>query len=233
MEFVLIEAGTFRAGTPMDEPMRESQETSHQVTLTRSFYLGRFEVTQAEWRAVLDERPSRFGGCGPRCPVENVSLIDIERFIAELSRRSGLSFRLPTEAEWEYACRAGGEAAFGAASSLSSEEANFDGREPYPGAAPGPYLARPTSVGTFRPNAWGVYDMSGNVWEWCLDDHCPYPEQTVTDPVGRCRSPYKVIRGGSWHFGPDSARCGLRYTHRPQDLGPSLGFRLVRGIVEP
>ncbi len=134
---------------------------------------------------------------------------------------------MPTEAEWEYACRAGTTTAFGVAERIDSWQANFDGRDPYPGATPGPYVAATTPVGTYPPNAWGLYDMHGNVWEWCEDDHCPYPETPQTDPLARCDSGLRVIRGGSWYYGPDSARCGLRYTHRSIDDGPSLGFRLV------
>ena len=145
----------------------------------------------------------------------------------------GPGFRLPTEAEWEYACRAGRRTAFGTGAAISSELANFDGREPHPGAEPGPYLGRPAPVGSYPPNDWGLYDMNGNVWEWCEDEHCPYPEAPVTDPVGSCGAVLRVIRGGSWYFGPDSARCALRYTHRPVDDGPSLGFRVVREVEPP
>jgi len=92
----------------------------------------------------------------------------------------------------------------------------------------GEYRQTPTPVGHFVPNAWGLHDLHGNVWEWVEDEHCPYPEGPSTDPVGQCGAERRVIRGGSWYFNADSARCALRYTHRPQDRGPSLGFRLVR-----
>jgi formylglycine-generating enzyme required for sulfatase activity len=228
MEFVRIEAGSFAMGTPADEPMREAQEVLHTVTLTEPLWLGRAEVTQGEWERVMGENPSRFVDCGPRCPVETVSYVEIEAFVAALAELTGERFRLPTEAEWEYACRAGSTSAFGVGERIGSDVANFDGSDPYPGAEPGPYLERPTPVGSYPPNAWSLYDMNGNVWEWTEDDHCPYPEGPVVDPLARCDSGLRVIRGGSWYFGPDSARCGLRYTHRPVDDGPSLGFRLVR-----
>ncbi len=229
MQFALIEPGLFVMGSPADEPGRELQEVEHVVTLTRPFYLGRYEVTQAEWAEVMGDNPSRFPECGPDCPVETVNLARIRSFLEELSR-SGERFRLPTEAEWEYACRAGRRGAFGVDAALSSLEANFDGREPHPGALAGPYREGPTPVGSFPPNDWGLYDMNGNVWEWCQDEHCPYPDAPVEDPVGSCDAVLRVIRGGSWHYGPDSARCGLRYTHRPVDDGPSLGFRVVREV---
>jgi formylglycine-generating enzyme required for sulfatase activity len=227
MDFVRIEPGSFDMGTPLDEHMRESQEVLHRVTLTRAFYLARFEVTQAQWERVLGENPSQFRDCGPDCPVENVSYVEIEEFLAAFETLSGERFRLPTEAEWEYACRAGQTSTFGIGERISSELANFDGSDPYPGADPGPYIKRPTPVGSYPPNAWGLSDMNGNLWEWTEDDHCPYAEGEAVDPLARCDAELRVIRGGSWYYGPDSARCGLRYTHRPVDDGPSLGFRLV------
>ena len=118
-------------------------------------------------------------------------------------------FRLPTEAEWEYACRAGGTGAYGASNAIDRTRANYDG-------------ARTRPVGSYPPNAWGLFDMSGNVWEWTSDDYAPYPHAPA-QPGPAYTGRRKVIRGGSWKFGDDSARCGLRYTHRPQDRGYSLG----------
>jgi formylglycine-generating enzyme required for sulfatase activity len=177
-----------------------------------------------------------------------VSYLDVERFITQLNASSHWpGFRLPTEAEWEYACRAGGTHAFGARDTLSTDEADFDGDYPYAGAPKGLNRAATVPVGSFRANAWGLFDMSGNVWEWTSDDYAPYgrPEglrydraretwsrssgdtQPVPPPAPTWAPDRKVIRGGSWLFGADSARCGLRYTHRPQDRGPSLGVRLA------
>lgn len=226
IELVRVPAGTFRMGTPPAEQGREAQEVLHEVTLTRPFYLGKYEVTQAEWTRVMGSNPSQFQSCGPSCPVERVSLHDVEAFIGRLNERAGPGFRLPTEAEWEYACRAGGTEPFGHSSSLSSRDANIDGRYPY-NASKGTARNETTPAGYFAPNAWGFFDMSGNVWEWTADSQCPYPSGSVTDPVGTCSSDYHVIRGGSWKFDGNSARCGLRYTHRPQDLGDSLGFRIA------
>jgi formylglycine-generating enzyme required for sulfatase activity len=214
MPFARIPAGSFEMGTPETEPQREAQERLHPVTLTHSFYMGVHEVTQHEWTRVMGTNPSNFAGC-PRCPVERVSYGDVEAFIARLNAASAWpGFRLPTEAEWEYACRAGGREAFGADPTIATSRANYDGRRTRP-------------VGSYPPNAFGLFDMSGNVWEWTSDDHCAYGEGRVSDPRARCTSGLKVIRGGSWRFGADSARCGLRYTHRPQDRGYSLGVRLA------
>ena len=232
MEFVRLEPGRFTMGSPESEPMREPQELEHEVELTGPFYLGRYEVTQGEWQEVMEDNPSRFLECGADCPVETVSYHDVQAFITTLSELSGERFRLPTEAEWEYACRAGTLSTFGLGHAISSHQANFDGREPYPGARTGPFVSATTPVGSFAANEWGLHDMNGNVWEWVEDTHCPYPEGMVADPLGRCDHELLVIRGGSWYYGPDSARCALRYTHRPQDDGPSLGLRLVRELPD-
>lgn len=226
VEFIRLPAGTFTMGTPATEQGREPQESLHEVTLTRPFYFGKYEVTQAQWARAMGTNPSQFQSCGPSCPVERVNFHEVEEFIRRLNEQGGPGYRLPTEAEWEYACRAGGSAPFGSASSLSSRDANIDGAFPY-NAPKGTARNKTTPVGYFPANALGFLDMSGNVWEWTADWHCPYPDGAVTDPVGSCSSEYRVIRGGSWKFDGNSARCGLRYTHRPQDLGYSLGFRLA------
>jgi len=229
MDFIYVHPGTFLMGTPLDEPERRSDETLHEVQLTRGFYLGRYEVTQQEWATVMGENPSNFADCGPRCPVEKVSYFRIEEFIRQLQESSpGSRFRLPTEAEWEYACRAGTQTPFSTGATLSTADANFDGRYPYAGDPPGTYLKSTAPAGSYPPNPWGFYDMHGNVWEWCSDWYAPYPTGIARDPRGAEVGELHVIRGGSWYFGADSARSGSRYTHRPQDDGFSLGFRLVR-----
>jgi len=224
MEFVRVPAGRFVMGTPAGEAGREAQETAHAVTLTRAFLLGRFEVTQAQWERVMGTRPSRFAGDGAR-PVESVSRTDVEAFLAGLARLSpGSVFRLPTEAEWEYACRAGTATAYASGDTLTPAQANVRPA----GVADATYGGHTLPVGSFAPNAWGLFDMSGNVWEWTADAHCPYPEGAAALPRPACPGPLAVIRGGSWYFQADSARCGLRYTHAPGDRGFSLGFRAVR-----
>lgn len=243
MELVLIPAGSFRMGTPPDEPARQADETLHEVVIGAPFYLGKYEVTQAEWMRVMHRNPSRFTACGPRCPVETVSYDDIQLFVRRLTEVAhGARFRLPTEAEWEYACRAGSRSAFATGSRLTARQANFDDRSIVRGQAPAPYLGRPVPVGGFPPNRWGLHDMHGNVWEWCEDWYGDYPAGPVRDPRGPARTAARriwdarggdwqlkrVIRGGSWYFGADSCRCGLRYTHSPADKGFSVGFRLLR-----
>src|SRR5690349_658736 len=148
MPFVLIPAGEFEMGTPENEPQRESQERLHHVRLTEAFYLGAHEVTQREWTDVMGTNPSQFTSCGPACPVERVTFFDVQNFIERLNARSPwVGFRLPTEAEWEYACRTGGTGAFGGeATTLTAAEANVDGRYAYAGAARGAYRGSTTPV---------------------------------------------------------------------------------------
>lgn len=225
MTFNLIQPQTFTMGTPPGEAGREPDEVQHQVATSRPFYLGAYEVTQAEWTKVLGSNPSHFQTC-PSCPVESVSWQDVQRFIERLNATSTPGFRLPTEAEWELACRAGGTLPFGSAGVMTSQFGNINGNFPYNGSK-GTFREKTQPVGTFPGNAWHFFDMSGNVWEWTADEYCPYPPGPVTDPVGACGSPLRVIRGGSWLFDGNSARCGTRYTHRPQDNGYSLGVRLA------
>jgi len=170
---------------------------------------------------VMGTSPSHFGDCGPRCPVENVTFADVQQFLAKLNDNvSGMRYRLPTEAEWEYACRAGTTAAYSTGDALTAAQANYKSKSPM-------------AVGSFGMNPWGLSDMHGNVWEWTADWYGPYSEsQTANiDPRGAAVGDKRVIRGGSWYFDADSARCALRYTHRPQDKGFSLGFRVAADPV--
>jgi formylglycine-generating enzyme required for sulfatase activity len=228
MVFVKVEPGRFVMGSPPDEIGREAQERQHHVTVSRSFWLGAFEVTQHQWQAVMGQNPSWFSRDAATRPVENVTWFQVKDFLQRLTKRGGTNrFRLPTEAEWEYACRAGTTTAYATGSILTHAQANFAQSPESVAAGRGQTMA----VGSFPPNAWGFHDMHGNVWEWTEDAHCPYSSTSAIDPVATCRSPLKVIRGGSWYFGADSARCALRYTHRPQDRGFSLGFRVVRELA--
>jgi sulfatase modifying factor 1 len=216
LRFVLIPAGRFVMGSPASERGHRGDETIHGVTLTKAFYLSTTEVTQEQWVAVMGSNPSHFRG--PNLPVESVTWFEVQEFLRRLNAPTEGHFRLPTEAEWEYACRAGSTGSYSVGEQLTHSMANYDGRSPKPAAS-------------FPANAWGLYDMHGNVWEWCADEYCPYPSSEVSDPFQACNSPYKVIRGGSWYFGTDSARSALRYTHKPRLRGFSIGFRVVR--VEP
>ena len=221
---VRIPAGSFVMGSPADEPGRGGDETPHRVTISRPFWLGRTEVTQTQWIRVMGGNPSRFRGCA-ECPVENVTWLDVQRFIEKLNATEGGGFRLPTEAEWEYACRTGEGPT---AARIDDAHANFDARYPVRGGRPGRYLGRPVAVASFPADRLGLFDMKGNVWEWCADGYAPYPPGDAADPVGPDSAPKKVIRGGSWYFDAASCRCAARYTHDPKDRGFSLGFRVAR-----
>jgi len=237
---VEVPAGRFTMGTPSSEAGRNEDETLHDVELTRSFLLGRFEVTQQEWRTVMGNAPSHFAACGSRCPVENVSFDEVQQFMARLNARtttaSGqavrLRFRLPSEAEWEYACRANTTGPFSTGENVTTAQANYNGTFPYPPAGKataGDFRHKPMAVGSFPFNPLGLADMHGNVWEWTADWYGPYSEIHAAniDPRGAASSDKRVIRGGSWAFDGNSARCGLRYTHAPKDRGYSLGFRVA------
>jgi uncharacterized protein (TIGR02996 family) len=218
LELVLIPPGRFNMGSPFSEPYHSPDEGPvHEVTLTKAFYLGRFPVTQREYREVTGLQPSHFAPAGPlpyyrlpdtdtsRFPVDSVDHHDAEAFCERLSaapgeRRAGRRYRLPTEAEWEYACRAGTSGVFYHGESLSSDRANFDGNYPYGGAGRGPYLKRTCPVGEYAPNAFGLHDLYGNVWEWCADwfDETYYHHSPKRDPAGPPGGDAKVLRGGSW-----------------------------------
>jgi len=234
MPMVELPAGRFTMGSASSEAGRNPDETIHDVELTKPFLLGRYEVTQEAWRMVMGTTPSHFSSCGPRCPVENVTFHDVEQFLARLNEReaaatNALRYRLPSEAEWEYACRAGTTGPFSTGENLTTDQANYNGRFPYASFAAGAFRQRPMPVGSFPSNRWGLADMHGNVWEWTADWYGPYPEgdRANVDPHGPERGQKRAIRGGSWYFDANSARCALRYTHAPQDRGFSLGFRLA------
>ena len=227
-------------GSPSAEAGRNDDETLHDVELTRSFLLGRIEVTQQEWRTVMGNAPSHFAACGSRCPVENVSFDEVQQFMARLNARtttaSGqavrLRFRLPSEAEWEYACRANTTGPFSTGENVTTAQANYNGTFPYPPAGKataGDFRQKPMAVGSVPFNPLGLADVHGNVWEWTADWYGPYSEIHAAniDPRGAASSDKRVIRGGSWAFDGNSVRCGLRHTHAPKDRGYSLGFRVA------
>jgi formylglycine-generating enzyme required for sulfatase activity len=227
MVLLAIEPGTFVMGSPGSEPGRGADEIQRRITLTRRIYMGRDEVTQAEWRAIMGQNPSHFTGC-ERCPVENVNFYEVNDFLSRLGAgSSGVRFRLPTESEWEYACRAGTSTPFHTGPDLTADQANYDTRYPFDGGTAVAPRDRTLPVGSFPPNRWGLRDMHGNVWEWTNDWYGPYDTSQAADPVGAPTGTKRVIRGGSWHFDAASARCALRYTHAPADRGYSLGFRVV------
>jgi sulfatase modifying factor 1 len=237
-EMIEIPAGRFTMGSPPSEPSRNPDETPHEVEITKPFLLGRHEVTQQEWADVMGTTPSFFRNCGATCPVENVSYLEVEQFLGTLNDAAmptasvaRLHYRLPTEAEWEYACRAATTTPFSTGGNITAQQANYNGLYPYGSFPKGPNREQPTPVGTFPPNPWGLTDVHGNVWEWTSDWYAPYPAGAARDPRGPATGTRRVIRGGSWYFDANSARCALRYSHAAQDRGFSVGFRLAADRV--
>jgi formylglycine-generating enzyme required for sulfatase activity len=231
MALVELPAGRFTMGSASQETGRNDDELLHDVEITRPFLMGQNEVTQQEWRTVMGTSPSHFTSCGPRCPVENVTFADVQKFLDKLNGHTPqtLRYRLPTEAEWEYACRARTTGPFSTGENLTTAQANYNGKQPYGSFPAGEFRQKTTPVGTFPLNPWGLADTHGNVWEWTSDWYGPYPEtaRANIDPHGPASGDKRVIRGGSWFFDANSARCALRYTHAPPDKGYSLGFRVT------
>lgn len=221
-----IRAGTFRMGSPDDEPERINNEVLHQVTLTRGFWLADTACTQALWTAVMGENQSRFQG--DERPVETVSYDDVVKFCKLLDKQiPGLTPQIPTEAQWEYACRAGTQTPFSFGSTISTDQANFDGNYPYNGAPKGLSRGETLSVKDLPCNAWGLYQMHGNVSEWCSDRYMESLSESQIDPAGPSKGSDRVIRGGGW---VDFARyvrsaCRDRVDPGPRDI--TLGFRLL------
>jgi len=230
MSFKLIPAGTFIMGSPPDELGREDiWETQHQVTLTKSFYMQTTEVTQGQWKAIMSSNPSYFSACGDKCPVEQVSWYDVQNFVTKMNQRGEGVYRLPTEAEWEYAARAGSTTTFangGITNAYCSPvDANLDAMGWYCGNAG----SKTHPVGQKQANAWGLFDMHGNIDEWCQDWYGGiYPTGAVTDPTAPSIGVRRVIRGGHWYNGAQSCRSAYRGSYPPEYGHQSVGFRLVR-----
>ena len=186
MEFVLIPAGSFTMGSHSNEPAEHKDEKPpHDVKITKPFYLQTTEVSQGQWEKVMGNNPSNFKDCGDDCPVEMVSWDDTQEFISKLNQMEGTNkYRLPTEAEWEYACRAETTTPFFTGECISTDQANYNGKYPGKNCPKGEYREKTVKVGSFQPNAWGLYDMHGNVWEWCQDWYGDYPSNSVVDPKG-------------------------------------------------
>lgn len=222
MEFAYVAPGTFMMGSPSGEDGRDSDEKQHQVTLTRGFYMQTTEVTQGQWKAVMGNNPSYFKNCGDNCPVEKVSWNDAQEFIQKLNQREGRElYRLPTEAEWEYAARSGGK------NEKYSGSNNIDQVAWYRSNS----NSQTHKVGTKSPNGLGIYDMSGNVWEWCQDWYGEYPSGSVTNPTGPSSGSARVLRGGGWISSAAGCRSAYRDRYDPGNRSYSLGFRLLR--IEP
>jgi formylglycine-generating enzyme required for sulfatase activity len=226
MTFVYIPAGSFTMGSPKDEPGHYTDEQQHPVTLTQGFYLQTTEVTQGQWRSLMDDNPSHFKDCGDRCPVEKVSWEDAQRFINKLNQKENDSrYCLPTEAQWEYAARAGSGSAF-ANGEITELECGLDPKLNAIGWYCGNSRKTTHPVAQKESNAWGLFDMHGNVWEWCADWYGTSPKGG-DDPTGPSSGSARVVRGGSWGLSGRYCRSAFRNRFEPGYRSVFLGFRLV------
>jgi len=215
LEMVFIPGGKFKMGSPESEKGRDDIETEHEVTLTKPFYMGKYEVTQEQWESVMGKNPSDTKGA--KLPVTDVSWEDCQEFIKKLNENTKGGYRLPTEAEWEYACRAGTTTAYSFGDKIIPKDANYDSR-----------INKSVEVGSYKPNAFGLFEMHGNVWEWCEDWFGAYPEGALTDPKGPATGERRVLRGGSFNLGVSFARSSIRYDFSPSNRFFLTGFRLAR-----
>ena len=216
---VFIPGGTFTMGCTSEQGSDcfDEEKPAHQVTV-QDFYIGKYEVTQKEWQKVMGGNPSYFKNCED-CPVESVSWNDVQEFLAKLNAKTGKTYRLPTEAEWEYAARGGSQRrGYKYAGSNSLDEVAWcygnSGNKTHP-------------VGQKKANELGLYDISGNVWEWCADWYYEYPSTAQTNPKGPSTGTDRVRRGGSWIFHAVLCRSAYRSSYIPDDSNGDVGFRLV------
>ena len=244
MSFKKILAGTFTIGSPSNESNRDDNEgPQHQITIRKAFYMSTTEVTQGQWRSVMGSNPSSVSRCGDNCPVENVSWNDVQDFLTALNNKGEGTYRLPTEAEWEYAARAGTTTSYfwGDDPDDACQYGNIFDRTAkafsgglwfYYGCSDG--YANTSPVASFQPNAWGLYDMMGNVREWVSDWYSSYTLSTAIDPQGPESGSNRVTRGGSWNSrmnsDPNETRSAARVGYSPDDHFDDLGLRVLRAF---
>jgi formylglycine-generating enzyme required for sulfatase activity len=218
-EMIFVKGGVFQMGSNAGDP---DERPVHTVILS-DYKIGKYEVTQAHWKAVMGNSPSYFKGCD-NCPVEQVSWNDVQDFISRLNKQTGKHYRLPTEAEWEYAARGGSQ----------SRNCSYSGSNDIVSVAfyDRNSQSKTHAVGSKQPNELGIYDMSGNVWEWCSDRFGPYDAYSVTNPEGADSGHTRVYRGGSLNNGAEQCRPSLRYKYYPDYRHAALGFRLVLEATE-
>ncbi|NER83830.1 MAG: formylglycine-generating enzyme family protein [Leptolyngbya sp. SIO1D8] len=224
MEFVYIPSGKFLMGSTTEELERHNDEGPvREVVITKGFYLSKYEVTQEQWLAVMDNNPSVMNDTKnwKQHPVDNVSWNDCNAFILKINTLGLGTLRMPTEAEWEYACRAGTTSRY----YWGKDSSDYHVHDYAWAFSKAEGVSHP--VGLKKPNNWGLYDMSGNVWEWCSDWRGPYDTDQLTDPTGPRDGQKKVYRGGSWFNKPATLRSANRNGHEPDMRGTNAGLRLV------
>jgi uncharacterized protein (TIGR02996 family) len=239
IELALIPAGSFVMGAGRtDRDKEQDEQPAHPVQLTRSFFLGTTAVTQRQYRKLIGSNPAQFNSRrmgGVDHPVEQVSHVQALRFCQLLSARpeeqaAGRNYRLPTEAEWEYACRAGTTTRYHFGNTATWRDARMDVKDE-PDVPPTETVLHTVPVGRYTPNAWGLYDMHGNVWEWCADRFRSYTKTPQVDPVGPPSAEFRVIRGGSWNSYPRWCRSCRRSNHHDDAEDNDIGFRIACDVV--
>ena len=232
-DMVFIKGGCYQMGDSFGEGVSD-EKPLHEVCVD-DFYLGKYELTQKEWKEVMGNNMASFQDCGDDCPADNVSWNNTQEFIRKLNKKTGMNYRLPTEAEWEFAAREGGKKVrFGTGKNIiGADESNFNGSNKYkkPYSRPGVYRTKTISAKSFLPNSLGLYNMSGNVWEWVQDwyDKDYYQKSPRNNPKGPDRGDYRVLRGGSWGNLSNNLRAANRHRDRPDSHRRMLnGFRLAR-----
>ncbi|MCP3678176.1 MAG: formylglycine-generating enzyme family protein [Deltaproteobacteria bacterium] len=227
--FRYVPPGRFLMGSPADEAERRDNETLHEVILTSGYWLADTACTQELWEAVMGENPSRFKE-GKGMPVESVSWDMCKEFLEKINGQGPeLDLRLPTEAEWEYACRAGTVTPFSFGENITTDDVNYDGNHPYKGGEKGEYREKPVEVKRLPCNNWGLYEMHGNVLEWCEDWYGDYGSEKVVGPTGADNGEFRVLRGGSWVILGGFCRSAFRSRDQPGSRYDYTGFRLARG----
>ncbi len=231
LKMVKIPGGKFMMGSPESEKDREAESPQHQVTVPE-FYLAQTLVTQAQYQSIMGNNPSNFKG-NDKLPVEQVIWLDAVAFCEKLSQKTNRTYRLPSEAEWEYACRAGSKTPYAFGETINPSVVNYDGNYPYGGAAKGEFRQKTTPVGSFPPNLFGLYDMHGNLWEWCLDEYVDNYNGAPTDGSARRninsrdKNTNTVLRGGSWINVALSCRSAIRNYYAASFRFYDVGFRVV------
>jgi formylglycine-generating enzyme required for sulfatase activity len=225
---VKIPGGNFTMGSPSSEKNRGDDEGPQHLVRIQPFFMGKYPVTQAQYQAIIGKNPSNFKGDDR--PVEQVTWHDAVEFCARLSQKTGRQYRLPSEAEWEYACRAGTTTPFYFRETITPELANYDGNYIYGSGSKGKYRQKTTNVGSFKPNNFGLYDMHGNVWEWCADHWHGNYDGAPTDGSAWIEggdASRRVLRGGSWDYNPVYCRSAYRGHLNPDFAYYYIGFRVV------
>ncbi|MBN1984272.1 MAG: formylglycine-generating enzyme family protein [Chitinivibrionales bacterium] len=227
-----VKPGKFLMGSPQEEPHRYYYETQHAVTLTKGFWLSDTVCSQELWQSVMETAPSKYKGA--RQPVENINWDDCQQFFRRITTiLPQITLSLPTETQWEYACRAATTTPFSFGITITPDQVNYNGKYPYIGDEKGLYREHPVDIRSLPPNQWGFYEMHGNVWEWCADWFGEYEPDAVIDPLGPSEGLYRVLRGGCAFSSAADCRSAARCRFHPSDRYCRHGFRFLWSPPQP